>query len=396
MRKHHLITSITAVLAFACLNGKAAADEAFDLLPNPLTVEQAAPYTALNDCFTQTNGWIGSDSAYSIPLTPHRILWTFGDTWIGMIMDNKRMFPTMINNSAAIQTMNDAPGANRSFEKMTFHWNDKSKEPTSLWQTGEPDTYFWPGDGYRLGSKLFMVLHKITADRSQPPPFQFKTVSDVLMRVQNPHEPIESWATTFHNFNNKADEVQLGAACILHRGYLYMYSTYPKARAGTNAHPLILARIPVDALLNEGKTDPDLHTIQYLCHDSHERVQPLWRSDLEDPIILFPDAGNEMSVTAVGGIPGYVAVYIPPFSKQIMLRYSLSLEGPWSSPMKIYDCPETEKDVLVYSAKTHQELASKPGELVVTYCRNSSDDKSHLDNASLYFPKAIRVLIKPN
>src|SRR5438270_9691186 len=67
----------------------------------PWEIESARPRPDLTRLFTRSEGWTGSDGAYSIPLGPDRTLWLFGDTFIGRVVDGKRVGARMVNNTAA-------------------------------------------------------------------------------------------------------------------------------------------------------------------------------------------------------------------------------------------------------------------------------------------------------
>ena len=54
-------------------------------------------------CFNRQDGWTGGDGAYSIALSDERILWLFGDTWIGKVRDNRRLEAVIVKNTAALQ-----------------------------------------------------------------------------------------------------------------------------------------------------------------------------------------------------------------------------------------------------------------------------------------------------
>ncbi len=348
--------------------------------PSPPLIKAVAPYAVLNEKFKVRYGWTGADSAYSIPLNEKKTLWTFGDTFIGEIKDNRRINAKMINNSIALQNLKDASAP------FTFHWGKTLQEPRSMWVTGEAGTYFWPGDGTVIDGKLYMFLHKITADPSKPEPFQFRFITDVILCVENPDDPVELWKSSFHPLANDGQAIQYGTACLSYGKYVYIYCSYERAAKGLDAHPLILARI-----LKEDLSAGKYEAMEYLCDVEKENA---WLRQLRDPAILFPDAGPEMSVTAIGGMKGLAAVYMPPLSKAIYLRYARAPEGPWSEPVKLYDCPERDASLGVYSAKTHQELTDGPRELIVTYCRNSNTFSTHMENASIYFPQAIKVSLE--
>lgn len=362
-----------------------------------IIAREAKPYPAVTHLFQNKNGWVGADGAYSIPLGNKTTLWTFGDTWIGSIENGRRVGCSMINNSAAVQDLQDKNAP------LTFHWTrgqsgsftekssaqapgSKKEEPGSLWvSTTKDGSYYWPADGIVYSGELYMFLHKIKPNKSKDTLFQFDTVCDAFLHVENPTDPPDKWRHTITDLPNNAEELFIGTACMWDPEYMYIMCSYPKLKDGLNVHPQILARIPKDEL-----DTFKFEKLQYFCKDPANKSNS-WTTELKDPVVLFADGAPELSVTSVSGIKGVVAVYMPPLSRNIMIRCAPDIEGPWSAPQLVYTCPES-KDIMVYSVKAHQELAKEPGELVLTYCRNS-DDKSHFEKPEIYFPQGLRAII---
>ncbi|MBX9692351.1 MAG: DUF4185 domain-containing protein, partial [Cyanobacteria bacterium] len=94
----------------------------------------------------------------------------------------------------------------------------------------------------------------------------------------------------------------------------------------------------------------NLTRLRYLCKTSGAQAKSAagsgqyWSPTLTDPVILFLDATPEMSISCVPGVPGFVALYMPPFSRQIVLRHASTPQGPWSKRIVAYECPESEKN----------------------------------------------------
>ena len=64
---------------------------------------KAEPDAKLNAAFRPTDGWVGGDGAFSVPLSDKRVLWLFSDTWVGSVRDGKRKAARMVNNSVGVQ-----------------------------------------------------------------------------------------------------------------------------------------------------------------------------------------------------------------------------------------------------------------------------------------------------
>lgn len=357
-----------------------------------LLIADARKFPELTKAFRSMNkGWIGADGAYSVQLNDTTTLWTFGDTWIGTLKGNQRPRGTkMVNNTAAVQKL-----GGKQVAPLLFKWMHNGPDSHSLWVPSERDAYFWPGDGITLDGKPFLFLHKIKTDKSREQPFQFRTVSDFVVSVDNPLDPPKQWKLTYGDLGNDAEELEYGTATISDDKFVYIYCSHRARRNGLDAHPAILSRVPkTDFVKLEFRNTQFFKSEKTSKNSSASNKNDNWNKGASEANILFSDAAPEMSVTRVKGIPGFIAVYMPPLSKEIYIRHALAPEGPWSERIKIYDCPEKDDGILLYSAKAHQELATKPRELIVTYCRNSKDNEMHYKDASIYFPQAIRVQLE--
>src|ERR1700722_10661772 len=81
----------------------------------------AADPTAIDDSwnkvFDRHDRWTGADCAGTVNLHDGRMLWLFGDTWIGSIRGGRRLpGATMVNNSIAVHPI----------------------DPTALWKVPDP------------------------------------------------------------------------------------------------------------------------------------------------------------------------------------------------------------------------------------------------------------------
>lgn len=354
--------------------------------PQPLRAESVEPLRELNRLFDQRHGWIGADGAFSVPIGLKETIWTFGDTWIGDIEGSKRIKVDMINNTVARGTLHADETAPSGIEygDLTFYWDKTRSKPDSIWKSRDKE-YIWPGDGAFVDGKLYVFLHRIRTNLELPPPFQFETVGHDLVVIDNPREEPAKWKQRSVTLPWDPEAVHAGAACYLQGSDLYVFCTAPRRKSGMNAHPLILARID---RLSLAELKPE--KMEFFAGGA------TWTSSPEKAAVLFEDAGPEMSVGRVKGIEGVVATYMPPFSKDIAVRRAPSPEGPWSGPTRVYNCPEKEDNIILYSAKGHSELSARERTLVVTYCRNTKDMESHFNNASIYFPRALLIRFAPD
>lgn len=366
----------------ACEEGKGEARSDF-----PFAIGSVDVYKPLNKLFDKKEGWVGADGAYSIALDDKKAVWTFGDTWIGVIKGGKRIKPKMVNNTVGVQNLGDKVAEKTG---MQFFWPGGLKKPDSVWipeqEEGKSKSYYWPGDGAAIGGKLFVFLHKIRTNLKLPPPFQFETVGDDLVVISNPLDAPADWQSKRHVLSSDSKSLHFATACLAEGDYLYIYSNYMPARKEMKPHPLVLGRIKKTDLL-AGAVD----RVEYWLKSGK------WSRELKEPYILFEDAAPEMSVSRLKGFSGYFAVYMAPLTKEIYLRHSEHPQGPFSKPVLLYDCPEKDDSIILYSAKAHMEQGRSTqadGEFVITYCRNTRSMQDHIDKPEIYFPQALLVKLE--
>jgi len=105
-----------------------------------LTAEPAIERERL---FSPTQGWLGSDCAYSVSLGDDRILWLYDDTFIGRIQEGKRIGVAMVRNSIAIQKEQRPETA-----QVRFVWGRVGeKQPSDFVKPPDGVGWFWFGHG---------------------------------------------------------------------------------------------------------------------------------------------------------------------------------------------------------------------------------------------------------
>jgi hypothetical protein len=348
----------------------------------PYQVESAKPLPELTGKFYQTSGWTGGDGAASIPLGPDRTLWLFADSWIGKIDNGKRVGPRMINNAVAWQDLRDSKAALR------FFWNDQGSSPASLLKVEkETDAWYWPADGALIDGKLYIFCKVVRRKAEGAPGFQFEWFANELLQIANPDDEPPRWKVRRQRLPESDTALRLGVGCILQGEFLYVLGLLPQKQNRPLENKIGLARIQRDRLAKfdgqgweywrEGKNGPE------------------WGDSAKNAIAIIPDAAPDQSIGTVRGIDGFVTVYIPlGIGPNIMARFADKPEGPWSKPVALYQCPEKEAKVFTYAARHHPELASKDGQVVITYCRNIGDLGEHVRRPEIYFPQAIEVQLR--
>ncbi len=338
----------------------------------PLLVDSAKPRPDLAALFVRRSGWTGADGAYSVALGPKRTLWLFGDTWIGRVEDGKRVGARMVNNSAAWQDLGGEPTPR-------FFWEDTGQAPAAILRPEVAGEWYWPGDAAMVDGKLYIFCRVLRRKEHGPPAFQFDWFADDLLRVDNPNDEPTKWKLERRRLSS---DLKLGVACCLDGDYFYAYGFVPGPHRPLES-PLVVARLSRSKLATL-----DMQDWQCLGKAG-------WTTDLKAAEPIFRDAATEMSVQRLRGIDGWLAVYMPlGISGDVAARHAARPEGPWSAPLKVYRCPKEAKDVFLYAAKGHAELAERDGQLIVTYCRNIGALGEHIKRPEIYTPQVVEIQLR--
>lgn len=358
----------------------------------PFSVKSATPDVALTKLFHENPRWCGADGACSVSLDEGSTVWLFGDTFVRkdkLILLNVKHDPktdsassfAFINNTAAVLKLTNG--------SMKFHWRESQNAPAALMSPKTPSmSYYWPGDGFVLDEKLFIANKVIVPSVAKKAgDFGFEWKSDDLTVVSNPGQLPTAWQWNTVALPEHNKTALMGTACLLKDDYAYFYMSLQKFAVGTNVHPTGVSRIPKNALLSM-----DMSKFEFWNGQK-------WVSDIAQSSVIIEDGASEMTVTELNGEPYLVATYMAPMSADICMRFSKKPEGPWSDPIKIFECPEHQIKVLgrrtaVYSAKAHPELSRHKDEIVVTYCSNPGEMKHYLSRPDLYYPRVIRVVLR--
>ena len=342
-------------------------------------------------------GWLAADGAYSLPLSPQVVLWTFGDSIIGTVRDGSRGGSTMVNNALALQIGRDPAKAT-----MRFYWgpDDDEGKPTAFLvpptaadaradDTGvrpEHASWYWPFDGAVVDGTLYLFLMEI--ERTAAGGLMgFRQVGSTLAVIEEPTRSPRRWRPRLIPLENSlaGDEHQrfYGAAVHLEGDHLYVYGYDEWIEPGVPAKQLVIARAP--------RRDPaDLAAWEY--YDGRR-----WR---RDPDAVRPVAGPvaaEFTVHREGEQILLVQSDGGGMGAGVYLRRAPGPAGPFGPTEHLYDCVErgSIEGASCYSAKAHPELPAPPGEVVTTYCTNSSDFWGVFKDLRLYVPRFVRARIDP-
>jgi Domain of unknown function (DUF4185) len=391
-------------------------------LRKPFSVKSAAPDPSLTKAFHSDARWCGADGACSVSIDEATTVWFFGDTFVrkggqslsksslksksqlrskSQVQSKSQLQSSsqlqldsqmasrdsadsfeFINNSVAVQKINSAT--------MKFFWRTFNGSPHAVLNPKAVATksYYWPGDGFVLDEKLF-VVNKVIEPRvaKKAGDFGFDWKADDLFQITNGGAAPTSWQWKSVSLPEHQKTALMGTALLLKDDYAYFYSSLQKFARGPVVHPTGVARIPNKALLSM-----DMSKFEYWNGQK-------WVPDINEASVIIEDGASEMTVTQLEGEPYLVLTYMAPMSSAICMRFAKKPEGPWSNPLLVYQCPEHLEVVLdrrtsCYSAKAHPEFSSNKDEVVVSYCPNPGEMRHYLARPDLYYPRVIRIALR--
>jgi hypothetical protein len=338
---------------------------------------EAQPLPEMDALFQQKDNWIGGDGVYSVALTPERTLWLFSDTWIGSVRNGKRTNASMVNNTLALQ---EGHGANSKLQFIVRH--DAGGKPTAFLTPEDQRGWFWPWSSACLGQRLFLFLTQVEKNGAGGA-FGFRQIGHSLGVVTNPLAPPLEWRVEQHplpctEFSTEC-HIAFGAANVVAGEYLYVYGTREDIKPGGRERYLVVARVPTNDVA-------DFSAWRYFADGQ-------WDTDFHKASGLANRMATEFSVSFLPKLGQYVLVYTDRgLSPRIEVRTAPTPWGKWSAPATVFRCPEMGKDknVFCYAAKAHPSEGGDDA-LIVSYVANSYDFRQVMADASLYWPRFVRV-----
>ncbi len=324
-----------------------------------------------NQFFQRTNGWVGADVAFSIPLETYKTCWLFGDTFVGQVSNGKRVDCRMIHSSIAIQQFGQKP--------QFFYPKDRQSHPKSFMKSPDGKTDFWLMDGTvnKHGLNFLMLQMEWTGGGA----WGFRSIGTWLASVENLDASPARWKISTKKLPfvtlPDGEAVSLGSATLQSGGFVYIYG-YSNQTNSTAQKKLILARVPKNELNNSDEWE-------FFSNGS-------WAKNFAKATPIFSGAPPEGSVSWQPYLNKFVFVYTDGIWGKIVMRTADAPQGPWSGPTTLYQCPEMKisPQVFCYAAKGHPEL-SATNELLISYASNSENLSEVINNTRLYWPRFIRV-----
>jgi len=364
--------------------------------PDDFAVADAPSWEAV---FQRTEGWTGADGINTADLLDGRILWIFGDTWIGDIQQGRHALNSgLVNNTLAVhekpKAINWMPPDSKAIR---FVWG-QSGQKNQAWirpDPGDGPGWYWPaGNGLVVkdgsgNSRLLFFMSKLMRSPDSDEMWAFYRSGNMLVIVNNPGDDVTSWRIQKLSVPlslSRGEKIGWGVTLLsvpdsgeFTESYLYIYGI---DESDLGNKKLILARSPADRVEDTGAW-------QAYHGDG------VWGTVASEACPIADHLASELSVepVVIGKTRWYVMVHSEDgFGSHILIRMAQHPEGPWSKPFPVYQVEDIRKDkvLVTYAAKSHACI-SRPGELLISYVINSIDFDRVSQNADLYRPRFIRI-----
>src|SRR5712671_2964044 len=330
--------------------------------------------------FNYRNGWLGSDIAYSIPLSATESLWLFGDTFVGRPASKLRsQYKAMVRNAIGIS--NCQPGKDCS---MQYFWkNPNGATPRSFFDTGTDELWYWPLDGFLAGKTLYLSLLAVRNKPGAPSDLAngFEIVGTKLAVIQDVRGAPEKWQVAIQDLTDSA--LWPGVSMVPAGKHVIWYT---QVSTGEARGFMTVMRVQQNMMATPSGN------WEYL-NKNNQWIPGLAGSDamhvIEQPI-------SEMSVRYHPSIKKWLALSTgPEFPSQgAVVRSADFPVGPWSNAQAIYAFPEMsrhnpeyDKDTFCYAVKEHTEFAES--KIVLTYASNSMIVAKAIVSMNIYRPRVV-------
>ena len=330
-------------------------NEASELFP------YSAPDRFYNDLFTRRDGgWTGGDGTRSVPLPDGRILWLFGDTFLGTVRtDRSRPHAApMVRNTFVVQSGDTL---------VTLH-GGTGASPQALVTPLEKGSWYWPSDGLVEGNRLLVFLLRFTA--TGPGMWDWRWSGTDIGTFSLPEFRLEKITAAV-----AVNRVIYGAALLKDADTTFIYGV-EDLQSAKHVHI---------AKAGSGRLDG---AWEYWNGEG-------WTVDPLASKRLFSGVALQFSVIKTGD--RYVLITSDnrnPFDSAIVAYVSPSPTGPWSLRSLLYRPPEAKGDIVAYNALAHPHLSPRDRLLLSYNLNHIRDPKAVYQNADDYRPRFILVDLK--
>ena len=313
----------------------------------PISVTKAVDF---NQLFTRYSGWTGGDATYSIPLPDGRIMWLFGDSFIGTVKpDRSRTGGLFLRNAVMIQDGN----------QMTT----LSGGVSAFLEPSNPGWWYWPGHGLAHGDTLQVIFFGFKSTGGGAWDFAYASVDVATFHLPD---------LTLISIERKVTDppTNYGACVLEDGGYTYLYGS-EKVGLSKFMH---VARV-------QGR---DLNgTWEYFTGTD-------WTTDPAASARVFAHVSDQFSVFKKDS-RYYLLTQHHILGSEIYIYDSDNPAIGFDDKKLVYCTPQSNAgNLFTYNAFAHTEFSGSDG-LLVSYNVNSFVFGDLFQNADNYRPYFVRI-----
>jgi hypothetical protein len=310
-------------------------------------------------------GWAGADLTASVPLGDDRVLWLFGDTFVGRVATSGVRAPgtLMVNNSAMVQTGNCFRPLLGGTPAAPAAWIAPARRDGS---------WYWPADAVVDGGRLHVLLMHVVDTGGKIG--HVDGIHRATLRL--PDLTLERIVAIPHT-----SQRHYGIGTSYDDAFVYLWGSAQRWR-GSWDRAMFVARVPRGRL--------DSGQLEYWTGGR-------WSPDARaaKPVVA-EGLGHKVSVHQHRG--GWLAVSKRAefMSDDLAAWWAPTPEGPWKSLGRLLAVPRhPTAGTFTYMGSAHPALRQPDGRLIVAWNVNTFDLKALIADAYLYGPRFALVTVPP-
>lgn len=341
----------------------------------------------LRDClpaFLNKDGWLGGDGAISVPIGDKKMLWMFGDSFVGQKNQHTREGANMVSNTIAVSTCDPDTGW-----RINYYWRGMYTDtPSAFFETHTTRYRYWPQDAFRYNGALYVALNKVGPGYGLNNGLGFDNIGATLARITGYAQGSpKTWKIEYITWSEVIEQHNWKGIAV-YKGYLYLFTQFPEKKA-------FLRRVPLDQLNQPA---------EYMEYWSADQV---WKPGMDtvdvQPVFEEHISGSGGSVKWHEDLNRWVLIHGPGwYASEIYMHTAPALTGPWSRGKVIYEVPERtagnpEYDQMkfCYFAREHAGFYDPElKKLTFTYDCNIDPFIELINRLDIYFPRVIQYIIE--